>query len=788
MKKIEVKNIIGGISQQPALQRFENQCSEMINCLPSATEFLRRRYGSHHIAELEYTGNEFIDFIKRSDEEYGLLIVNKKGEASVYDLLGNLIGKSAACNYLACDNPRSDLRLCTIRDYNFLLNTKKKVQELKDNTSAAYQGHMVFIKQASYDQEYQVIIDGVVFSYKTPVTDNNGTYILSVENIARELTNKINGYKEVTYKYMNRCENIGAHNVESGMVLDQSNLDGQLCGRRILIGEIPGTDGGPSTSIFDDCKGRLRFAGYVYDDKPKLEYGDDGFDIRNPDNNWIIHHDKPVNTQNRFVATYKKGIIYIANKDNKDMVVETWDGYDDNYIISFKDTCYSFSDLPVYAPNGFYLKVLGDTATNSDDYYIQFKTEDNADKFAIGKGAWVEREKMGEQDGLQESTMPYILKINSSSITLETATWEKRKAGDRETNPAPDITGKQIKDIVFYKNRLGLLTDDGITFSESKRFFNFFATTATTMLDSDPISVAISGTKADALKYAVSYMEALFLYSNASMYALEHGDVLSNSSAAIKPVIQFDTNMSARPVVCDTSIYYTGEKGEYVRVREYKPSSQTDVYGYSNDITSHIPRYIEQGIYKICVSLEDGMLFLINGTDTVYCYSFIKENNELLQSAWHKWIFGGDVLYGEILQGYLYLLIKRNGKISFEKLAISHSDTNFTDNLKSDGSFEVYKSSYTFSTFFIRNNAQAVDIKTLLKTMTIKTMEDSIYFVIIKRKGRQEEIRQVIGNNRNRFLVMAENKDVEISIESYRDSKFNIIEYDMEVVYATRAK
>lgn len=781
MKKIEVKNIIGGVSQQPALQRFENQCSEMINCIPSATEFLRRRYGTHHIAEIEYTGNEFIDFIKRSDEEYGLLIINKKGVASVYDLAGNLIGKSGEVEYLKSDNPRSDLRLCTIRDYNFLLNTKKKVQELKDSTSAAYQGHMVFIKQASYDQEYQVIIDGVVFSYKTPVTDNNGTYILSVENIARELTNKINGYKEVTYKYAHECDGRGGWITTSSeytervlnpkaphRVMYSSNLNGQVCNRRGFLNVHMGD--GNDYSITGCCNSRLRHIGYTW--------GDDVI---------TIHPDKPVNTQNRFVATYKKGIIYIANKDNKDMVVETWDGYDDNYISSFKDTCYSFSDLPVYAPNEYYLKVLGDTATSSDDYYIQFKTEDNAGNFVIGKGAWVEREKMGEQDGLLGSTMPYILKINSSNITLETAQWEKRKAGDKETNPAPDIVGKQIKDIVFYKNRLGLLTDDGITFSESKRFFNFFATTATTMLDSDPVSVAISGTKADALKYAVSYMEALFLYSNASMYALEYGDVLSNSSAAIKPVIQFDTNMSARPVVCDTSIYYTGEKGEYVRVREYKPSSQTDVYGYSNDITSHIPRYIEQGIYKICVSLEDGMLFLINGTDEIFCYSFIKENNELLQSAWHEWIFGGDVLYGEILQGYLYLLIKRNGKISFEKLAISHSDTNFTDNLKSDGSFDMYKSSYTFSTFFIRSNAQAIDIKTLLKTMTIKAMDDSLYFLRIKRKGRQEEIRQITGNNRNRFLVMAENKDVEISIESYRDSKFNIIEYDMEVVYASRS-
>lgn len=779
-KRFDVKNIIGGVSQQPALQRFENQCSQMINCIPSAVEFLKRRYGSHHITEITYTGNEFIDFIKRSDDEYGLLIINKKGEASVYDLLGNLIGKSSSIDYLISENPRNDLRLCTIRDYNFLLNTKKKVQELKDNTSIAYQGHMIFIKQASYDQEYQVIIDGVVFSYKTPVTDNNGAYILSVENIARELTNKINGYKEITYKYAHECdgEEVIHYDAASNVtvlkptpphrILDVSNLNGQICNQKMTA--FIHVDGSNDYSVTDYCKGRLRHVGYTWGDDEST-----------------IHPDKPVNTQNRFVAVYKKGIIYIANKDNKDMVVETWDGYDDNYITSFKDTCYSFSDLPVYAPNGYYLKVLGDTATNKDDYYIHFKTEEDTDKFTIGKGSWIEREKMGEQDGLLGSTMPYILKINSSSITLETAMWEKRKAGDRETNPAPDIVDKQIKDIVFYKNRLGLLTDDGITFSESKRFFNFFATTATTMLDSDTISVAISGTKADALKYAVSYMEALFLYSNASMYALEHGDVLSNSSASIKPVIQFDTNMSARPVVCDTSIYYTGEKGEHVRVREYKPSSQTDVYGYSNDITSHIPRYIKQGTYKICVSLEDGMLFLINGTDEIYCYSFIKENNELLQSAWHKWIFGGQVLYGEILQGYLYLLIKRNGKISFEKLAISHSDTNFTDNLKSDGSFEQYKSSYTFSTFFIRNNAQAVDIKTLLKTMTIKTMEDSIYFVRIKRKGRQEEIRLVDGNVRNRFLCAAENKDIEISIESAGDSKFNIVEYEMEVVYAARS-
>lgn len=744
MKRVEVKNIIGGVSQQPALQRFENQCSEMINCTPSATEFLRRRYGSHHIAELEYTGNEFIDFIKRSDEEYGLLIINKQGVASVYDLLGNLIGKSGEVEYLVSDNPRSDLRLCTIRDYNFLLNTKKKVQGESVKEVELEKRSLCVVKQVAYGETYYATQEILGVQRKT------ASYTVPA-NPAEEIM-----ASDVLQRLM---YSIGTENFTRAYYYCNGKITHDIWG---LVGELP-----PHIHKWNLGAGEGQVQGkYSQWNKPCPSSNCNGrlMPLMNlPDIDKVYKH------------------VGLAN-----VKLELTDSAGGTLTDTFKNECKSFSDLPLVAPHGYYMKVIGDTSSNEDDYYIEFVTEEKK-QGELGKGYWKECAKLGEDVGFIDNTMPHILKITDDGIMVETALWEKRKAGDRETNPAPDIVDKQIKDIVFYKNRLGLLTDDGITFSESKRFFNFFATTATTMLDSDPVSVAISGTKADVLKYAVSYMEALFLYSNASMYALEHGEVLSNSSAAIKPVIQFDTNMSARPVVCDTSIYYTGQKGEHVRVREYKPSSQTDTYGYSNDITSHIPRYIKQGTYKICVSLEDGMLFLINGTDEIFCYSFIKENNELLQSAWHKWSFSGNVLYGEILQGFLYLLIKRNGKISFEKLAISHSDTNFTDNLKSDGSFEMYKSSYTFSTFFIRSNTQAIDIKTLLKTMTIKTIEDSIYFVIIKRKGRQEEIRQIIGNNRNRFLVMAENKDVEISIESYRDSKFNIIEYDMEVVHANRS-
>lgn len=772
--------MLGGVSQQPPLQRLESQCEEMINCVPSLTEFLKRRSGVHFINSL--AGNEnakeniFIDFIERGDNEAGLVTVDETGLVTVYNLNGIKIG-SAPNDYLASDNPKQDIKLCTIRDYNFLLNTKKKVKESIGGWYPNISKYLVFIKQAAYDQQYIINIGGKEFSYTTPKTDNNGTYKLSVETIAKELTKLItNQNTNIEYKNAYRCRGQGGEYAEDSSgrapykpqsphtVYDNLNLEGMPCLTKMKAAISQGDAGDNYYEM--TCQHRLEHIGYYWESDKQ------------------IHEDKPVTAVGVGNVYTDKGIIIIETTET----VTTYDGYANNFLTSFKNKCYSFSELPVNAPHGWRMQVVGDTTSNADDYYIIFETEDGLSEGTIGKGGWKEVERLAHDTGIYELTMPQVLKVNEEDITVEPAAWDRRQAGDNNTNPAPSFIDKCINDIFFYKNRLGFITDDSIILSEAGKYFNFFQTTMVALLDSDPIDVAVSGTKVSALKYVVPYAEGLFIYSDRSLYVLEYGDVLSTANVELRPVLQFDTSLSTKPVVCDTSIYYAGRNGEYNQIREYKPTDQTDQYGYSNDITSHIPKYISGDIMRMCVSLEEGIMFLINRTDTIFCYSFIKDNGELLLSSWHKWEFQYPVFIATLFKGWLYLVFRESsGRLYLGKLAVSDTDDNYVD--KNGNNTYLYGSTYTYSTYYLRDSSSKVlDIPTIIRTVTIKYTEGSDFRIAIERKGRMIE-RRMADKKRDftRFLAASGNKDISITITSNYEKPFNIIETDLEVVYASRS-
>lgn len=774
-----IKNMLGGVSQQPPLQRLESQCEEMINCVPSLTEFLKRRNGTRFISELvgSVDDSAFIGFIERGDNEAGIVTVDKLGNVMVYNLDGKKLGQ-AQCGYLISGNPKDDIKLCTVRDYNFLLNTKRNATAESISTPPKNKKNIVFIKQAAYDQQYTVNIGGKEFTYTTPKTDNNGTYKLSVETIAKGLVKLMTSQNTNTdYKNAYRCRgdvpldfngggHISIYNPPPHTVYDETDLRGRSC-LTCVKGDQDGMAEGNVYPVSATCLSRLDFIGYYWESDKQ------------------IHENPPAKAVSISAVYTDKGIIVIETSEE----VSSYDGYAGSLLTVFKDKCYAVSDLPVNAPEGFILEVIGDTVTNTDNYYIQFETEDKLPAGKIGRGGWKEIAKQGQGTGFINSTLPYVLKINPDNIVVETIQWNKRQAGDIDTNSLPSFANKTIKDIFFYKNRLGFITDDTVVLSEAGGYFNFFQTTVLALLDSDPIDVAISGTKVSALKFVVPYAEALFIYTDRSIYALEYGEVLSTASVELKPVLQFDTSLRAKPCVCDTSIYYAGRNGAYNQVREYNPTEKTDQYGYSNDITSHIPKYISGDINGMLVSLEDGIMFLINSTDTVYCYSFIKDSGELLLSSWHKWKFTYPVIAGTLFQGWLYLVFKKpDNNLYLGKLAVSAADNLYKDETAKN-SLVNYISSYTYSTYYLRDgNGRVQDISTMIRTMSLKYSAGSDFKLIIDRKGRKQETR-LADKKRDftRFLAAGENKNITVRIESIEDKPFNIIETDLEVVYASRS-
>ena len=72
----------------------------------------------------------------------------------------------------------------------------------------------------------------------------------------------------------------------------------------------------------------------------------------------------------------------------------------------------------------------------------------------------------------------------------------------------------------FYKNRLGILTDTSVVFSEADKYFNFYRTTVLSLLYSAPIDVGLAHTKITTLRQALAFQEKLVLFSDHTQFIL----------------------------------------------------------------------------------------------------------------------------------------------------------------------------------------------------------------------------------------------------------------------------
>ena len=70
------------------------------------------------------------------------------------------------------------------------------------------------------------------------------------------------------------------------------------------------------------------------------------------------------------------------------------------------------------------------------------------------------------------------------------------------------------------------MSGENLVLTENASFFNYFQTTTTQVLDTDPIDIAASGTQVNTLKNSVGFNESLLLFSDTAQYKLDSaGDI-----------------------------------------------------------------------------------------------------------------------------------------------------------------------------------------------------------------------------------------------------------------------
>ena len=168
-----IPNLISGISQQPWNVRLPTQAEEQVNCQSSVTDFLKRRPATRHLARIRDTpaANGIASHHINRDETEQYIVTADASGINVFDLEGNaktvsVTGTGAA--YLAAATaPNRDLRFLTINDYTFVLNRRVAVKTLPDLSPKRQPEAIVFIKQASYNTTYSINLNGTAYSTTT---------------------------------------------------------------------------------------------------------------------------------------------------------------------------------------------------------------------------------------------------------------------------------------------------------------------------------------------------------------------------------------------------------------------------------------------------------------------------------------------------------------------------------------------------------------------------------------------------------------------------------------------
>ncbi len=376
----------------------------------------------------------------------------------------------------------------------------------------------------------------------------------------------------------------------------------------------------------------------------------------------------------QFEAYTVKDYTFILNKTVTAASTSRSAGTLDGTVQRFVD----LKDIAGSAAIGTIYKVEG-SETATDDVIYYEKTVDNSDNDG---DVWIETfDPTTTLEGLDATTMPHqLVRTGATTFEFQEITWDDRLAGDDNTNPAPSFVGQTISDLFLYRNRFGLLAGDNVILSESgaAHFFNFFRTTVTQLLDSDPIDVSANNTRAVDLQYAVPFTDSLLLFSEQTQFDMGSDDLLTPQTVEIQPTTEFVTSVKARPVLAGRNVYFTVERTEYTGVREYF----VDVDNRGNDaadITKWVPRYIPKNVFKIVPSSNDDTLFFLTEeeTDTIYVYQFYvtqtSQGLQKAQSAWHKWKLGqgSNILNIDLIDNTLYVLIERAGETFLESINLA---------------------------------------------------------------------------------------------------------------------
>lgn len=615
-----VPSFKGGVSQQPDIIRFPDQVTELINGFPNEVEGLQKRPPTIHVKRVA-------DRVDTSKKKYH--VINRDANEQYILQLGSgefqvfdLNGNARYCSFE------------TDEDRQYLIANNPK-ESLRAVTVADY----------TFVLNTEKVVDPVEGASDSGKSDTSLAYIKNAQ------------YAKTYAIYIDDQYICGVVTPDGGEAKQGLQTTTAYIARALFAlmttGKTP-TGQNPDVSGF-------------YDDLLNQTGGRAN----------MGYSRSSVDTSRYRIEMIGDSMISIAAKGGwVSPKIFVKDGFGNQNAIAYSGKVSAVSKLPPIAPDGYIMQISGEKKSEDDDFYVKWSDKDKT---------WKETIAPRIPYKINPRNMPHaIVREADGSFKLKKLPWVDRGSGNEDTNPDPSFIGRCINDIFFFRNRLGVISDESIILSATNDFFNFWFKSSAAIADTDPIDVSVSSNKVAKLTHAVPFARELMLFSREGQFVLSSDGVMTPKSVKCDQITNFDYNPMVQPISIGPSIFFTNDRVNHSSLMRYYSLQDVVDLKDAEDVSAHIPTYIPKNVTRLSGNTTENVVTLVNtdNPNTVFCYKFILQNGVSEQQAWFKWVFGykgTEVVLAEFVDSTIYFLINSPNGLFLDKAQLTGNVVDFPD-------------------------------------------------------------------------------------------------------------
>jgi len=250
--------------------------------------------------------------------------------------------------------------------------------------------------------------------------------------------------------------------------------------------------------------------------------------------------------------------------------------------------------------------------------------------------------------------------------------WKPRTVGDAITAPMPSFVGRSIDGISFFKNRLVLTSRENVVCSQAGDYFSFFASTAITIIASDPVDLSASSLRPIRLKHAIPAPTGLVLFGdNAQYFLTTTTEAFAPNTAEINLLSSYNQSDTIAPIDIGPSLVFIEEGAKSTTVFEMDLGDNIGGKPRVSELTRFLPNYVPAAITNLKISQSAGTLAMSSKQDTrsLYLYRFLQAG-ETRVSSWFKWTLPGTIEHFDFYQDIMFVITKHGSNYVLSQVSL----------------------------------------------------------------------------------------------------------------------